>query len=499
MKILASPQLKALDAHTVRKQKLDSKDLIYRAALQFAQYLAEQQDKLGRVLVFCGKGNNGADGAVIAVILKEFKINVEVYVVEHTTQSSPEFEYLSKPLAGQANIIKTPQQIPAIKKNDIVIDAILGTGLNRPATGIAAAVIKNINKSGAKIYSVDIPSGLYAHVPNKKTDAVVCATKVVTFHAPKLSFLFAENGQYVPEFTIRNIDLDKAFAEKQNSPYYYLQKEDVRAFFKPRKKFSHKGSFGHALIAAGSTGKNGAAVLAVSAALRSGAGLVSSLIPASGYTIMQRTNPEAMVQRGGDAELQKQIDYSPFTAIAVGLGIGVTKHTTDFLGKFLKQCKAPLVLDADALNIVAANKKLLKLIPPNTVLTPHPGEFKRLVGHWKNDLEKIEKQVAFSKKHKVVVVLKGAHTSVSAPDGKVYFNSTGNAGMAKGGSGDVLTGVIGSLLAQGYSPLQAAQLGVYVHGLAGDMAYEEMGATSMKAGDIVSHLSNAFKTLEKAG
>lgn len=264
-----------------------------------------------------------------------------------------------------------------------------------------------------------------------------------------------------------------------------------------RKKFSHKGDYGHALIAAGSFGKIGAAVLATKAALRSGAGLVSALLPACGYDIMQTSNPEAMVLVSGDSHLFNVPDLSSFNAVAVGPGLGVTSSTISFLYDLLRQQKVPLVLDADALNIISANKKYPALIPAGTVLTPHPGEFKRLAGDWENDEEKWQKQIAFSKKYKVVVILKGADTSVSTPEGEIYFNTTGNPGMAKGGSGDVLTGIIVSLLAQKYSPIHASLLAVYVHGLAGDFAKANLGETAMKAADIIFYLPKAFRELEK--
>lgn len=271
----------------------------------------------------------------------------------------------------------------------------------------------------------------------------------------------------------------------------------VKSLFRKREKFSHKGDYGHALIAAGSFGKVGAAVLSVKAALRSGAGLVSALLPACGYDIMQTANPEAMVLTSGDSNLFNVPDISSFDVLAVGPGLGVNSETISFLYDLLKSHKKPLVLDADALNIISANKKYAALIPAGSILTPHPAEFKRLAGEWKDDAAKFEKQIAFSRKYKVVVVLKGAETSVSTPDGEMYFNSTGNPGMAKGGSGDVLTGIIVSLLAQKYSPVQAALIGVYIHGLAGDLAKKELGETAMKAGDIIYYLPQAFKTVEK--
>ena len=265
---------------------------------------------------------------------------------------------------------------------------------------------------------------------------------------------------------------------------------------KARDKFSHKGSYGHALIAAGSYGKMGAAVLSVKAALHSGAGLVTARIPKCGYDIMQISNPEAMVIVSGENELQQVPDLTAFTSIAVGPGIGTSENTVDFLKNLLQQFRQPLVLDADALNIISGNEALLELIPENSVLTPHVGEFRRLVGVWNSDDEKMEKLIALSVRHKVVTILKGANTTVVSAEGKTYINNTGNPGMAKGGSGDVLTGIIISLLSQAYSSTDAAVLGVYIHGLAGDFAKTDLGETAMTASDIISNLPKAFKTLE---
>jgi NAD(P)H-hydrate epimerase len=265
---------------------------------------------------------------------------------------------------------------------------------------------------------------------------------------------------------------------------------------KKRDTYSHKGDYGHALIAAGSSGKMGAAVLSVKAALRSGAGLVTTVIPKVGYEIMQISNPEAMVITGGDKLLSELPNIQKFNTIAVGPGIGTEKETVQFLTALLNTANTPMVIDADALNILSANKNLQTQIPINSILTPHIGEFKRLAGEWKTDIEKIEMQKAFSLKHQVIIILKGANTSITNTNGDVFFNTTGNAGMAKGGSGDVLTGILVSLLAQKYEPLETAKLGVYIHGLAGDFAKENLGETSMNASDIIAHLPMAFKKVE---
>lgn len=388
--------------------------------------------------------------------------------------------------------IESEKQIPLIPKSALVVDSIFGTGLSRKTDGIAASVIEVINASGAKIFSVDVPSGMFCDKPNAKSDVVVHADYLFTFHAPKLAFLFPDAAGYVKHFEVLDIGLHAAFEKQLPSAHFYITEDKIRMLVKPRGKFAHKGNFGHALIAAGSFGKMGAAVLSVRAALRSGCGLVTALVPECGYEIMQTSNAEAMVEVSGEDQLYSVPDREKFNAVGVGCGIGMTAYAVKFMSNLLHQYRMPIVLDADALNILSEHKKLLKQIPENSILTPHPGEFRRLAGDWKNDFERLEKQKMFSEEHKVIVVLKGAHTSVSTPDRKIYFNSTGNSGMAKGGSGDVLTGIITALLAQKYSSLDAALLGVFVHGFAGDIAAKKMGKTSMTASDIINALPEAF-------
>lgn len=496
VKILTATQIHELDYYSIKLEKISSLDLMERASVQFFKWLTSIVENDKRILIFCGKGNNGGDGLAVARMLLEVNYDAKVFVIEHSQKASKDFSANLKRIdKNKIVFIKTDKQIPSIKKTDVVVDAILGSGLSRTVDGISAAVINAINKSKAAIYSVDVPSGLFCDKLNSARNAVVQSTCTFTFHAPKLSFLFPANGIYVPDFIVLDIGLNKSFGDKLPSDYFYINKDFVQPLFKKRQKFSHKGNYGHVLIAAGSFGKIGAAVLATKAALRSGAGLVTALVPACGYDILQTSAPEAMCMVDCDSHLFEVPDVSRFNSIAVGPGIGTTSSAIKFVYELLKLNK-PLVIDADALNIISANKNYLNLIPKGSVLTPHPGEFKRLAGEWKDDIEKLEKQKQFSKQYGVVIVLKGAHTSVSSVDGKIYFNSTGTAGMAKGGSGDVLTGIIAALIAQNYSPLNAAITAVYLHGLAGDYAKHELGETAMKANDIIYYLPKGFKFFE---
>lgn len=518
MKILSAEQIRALDRHTIAEEPIASIDLMERAAVKLLDALIDGNyiRKTDSIMLFCGMGNNGGDGLALArMLIEQGYLHVTVYVVRHSPMGSPDFELNEKRLKNVSgfHFIETELQIPIIPNNAVVIDAIFGSGLSRPVEGISKSVIHHINISGAQVYSVDVPSGLYCDKANGINDTVIHSSVTFTFHAPKLSFMLPASGAYVSQFKVLDIGLSKAYGNNLTSAYWYTTPLYIHSEFKERDKFSHKGTFGHALIVAGSYGKMGAAVLSVRGALRSGAGLVSALIPACGYDIMQTSCPEAMVmtgrelhpttsrrERGVDSCLStsslSDINITKYTTIGVGPGIGTADETVAYLEGLLKQCKQPIVVDADALNILSGNNELLQLLPANSILTPHPGEFKRLVGDWADDLDKLDKLKAFAAKYNVVVALKGANTCVASADGALHFNSTGNAGMAKGGSGDVLTGVITALLAQGYSPLNAAIMGVYMHGLAGDYAAENFGQTSMHAGDIIAYLPKAFKQFE---
>ncbi|MCW5909188.1 MAG: NAD(P)H-hydrate dehydratase [Chitinophagales bacterium] len=500
MKILAAAQLKELDQYTIQHEPIASIDLMERAATEFTNAITELIRTNEPVMVFCGMGNNGGDGLAIArMLIERGYLHVSAYVVRHSPNGSADFLVNEERLKNIAGIhyIETEFQIPLIPKQTVVIDAIFGSGLTRPIEGLTAATVTVLNNSNAIIYSVDVPSGMYCDQPNKSSDTVVQSDITFTFHAPKLSFLLPSAANYVPDFRVLDIGLNKTYSENLASPYSYLTHQTIQSAFKHRNKFSHKGTHGHALIAAGSYGKAGAAVLAVNAALHSGAGLVTACIPACAYNIVQTACPEAMVvaDRTND-ELSSLPEISAFSAIGVGPGIGISKNTVAFVEKLLENAAQPLVFDADALNILSENKQLLNRLPVNAILTPHPGEFKRLAGEWTDDLHKLELQREFAATYNTTIVLKGAHTSIALPNGQIFFNSTGNAGMAKGGSGDVLTGVIASLLAQGYSPANAAIIGVFVHGMAGDYAATYLSQTGMSAGDIIRYLPEAFSVFE---
>jgi NAD(P)H-hydrate epimerase len=382
-----------------------------------------------------------------------------------------------------------------LNKSDIIIDAIFGSGLTREIKGIYAETIQYINESRATIVSVDVPSGLFIDTQSPKK-TIVRADHVVSFQLPKMAFLLPENQAFVKSFSIADIGLDQDFIESQNSDFEYIDDQLAQKILKPRTKFAHKTDFGRILFMSGSYGKMGACVLCTKASIRAGAGLVTAHIPKCGYEILQTAVPEVMTSTDFEKCYLTGIpELEHYDAIGVGPGIGQQIETYEVISQSLDKFKKPMVFDADGINILANEQSLMEMIPEGSIITPHPGEFKRLVGFWNDDFERLEQQIAVSTKYKIYIVLKGAHTSISTPEGKVFFNSTGNPGMATGGSGDVLTGVITALLGQKYSPEEAAILGVYLHGLSADIAVELIGQESLTASDIIDFLPNAFNEL----
>jgi NAD(P)H-hydrate epimerase len=358
-------------------------------------------------------------------------------------------------------------------------------------------VIKLINQVDATVISIDIPSGLFGE-DNSINDynSIVSADYTLSFQFPKISFMFAENAEYLGEWVILPLGLSSNAIRNEISPYFFLERGDVAPLIKKRNKFDHKGIFGHGIIFSGSFGKMGAAILSAEAALRTGAGLITCHVPACGVSIVQSAFPEAMVEPDRNEKHLSEIgNTDTFSAVGIGPGIGTEPESQRALYKLLEVCKKPMVIDADALNILSLNKSWFSLIPERSILTPHPKEFERLAGLSDNSYSRLNRQIEFSKEHKCIVILKGAYTSISTPEGNVYFNSTGNPGMATGGSGDVLTGIILSFLAQGYRAEDAAITGVYLHGLAGDIASEELCQESIIASDIIKSIGKAFNKL----
>ncbi|MFM2327391.1 MAG: hypothetical protein RIR31_1593, partial [Bacteroidota bacterium] len=360
--------------------------------------------------------------------------------------------------------------------------------------GISAALVNHINQFKADIIAIDLSSGLFADT-SSKGNAVIKATHTLTFQNYKLAFLLAENENYCGEIHLIHIGLHQQFEAAEESIFELTDKTIIKSIYKPRKEFTHKGNYGHAALFCGSYGMMGAAILSAKACLRSGVGKLTCYIPKCGYSILQTTVPEAMSIVSGEDYIMAANEIERFDVIGIGPGIGLHNSHTALLKEVFKKVNKPVLLDADALNIIALSKEILSLIPPLSILTPHPKEFERLFGNTANDFDRINLALKKSKEHNIYIVLKGHHTFISTPQGKGYFNNTGNSGMATAGSGDVLSGIITGLLAQGYTSLQSCLLATYLHGLAGDFAATKFSQEAMIAGDITAYLGDAFKTL----
>jgi hydroxyethylthiazole kinase-like uncharacterized protein yjeF len=491
MKILSAAQIRQLDAYTITHESLPSIDLMERAALAFVTWLCSRYDASTPIHIFCGKGNNGGDGLAIARLLLHKHYPVSVSVINHTDYPSNDFSINESKLRKLISIayVNTIDELPDLTPKTLVIDAILGSGLTRPTSGLVKSVVEKINSSGNNAIAVDIATGLFTDQLNLPEDTIIQPQATVSFQLPKLSFLLPENDPYVGNWTTVPIGLSSEFIENASTTFFYTDENSGETQKKKRHKFSHKGTFGHALLLAGGYGKIGAALLSARSCLHSGAGLLTIHAPACGYVILQSSVPEAMVSVDRNEKVISQLPaLSPYKAIGFGPGIGQSFRTKRVLEQLLATTQVPLVLDADALNLLATNTKLLTILPKFTILTPHPKEFERLVGGCISSMERLEKGVEFAKKHQIIICLKGAHTAVILPDGTVHFNSTGNAGMATGGSGDVLTGLVLGLLAQGYPPANAAILGVYLHGKAGDLAVHNSLSDTILASDIIKFI-----------
>jgi NAD(P)H-hydrate epimerase len=492
IKILSAQQIRALDAYTIQHEPISSIDLMERACRAFVSWFTERFDETQKVSIVCGTGNNGGDGLGIARLLKMWGYPVNVLLIRGGTETEG-FKTNLERLKGKVEVTEVASTNSDLFSGyDIVIDAIFGSGLSRPAERIQAAIIQQMNQADVIRIAVDIPSGLQADKVSQ--GEVFKADFTISFQLPKLAFFLPANHAFVGEWCLVDIGLSKAFIKEISSSHFYVTSKYIRRILKPRSKFDHKGTYGHALLIAGSYGRIGAAVLSGRALLRAGVGLLTLHIPQCGYSVVQTSLIEAMVDVDAHEHFLTMIP-SPdkYTTVGVGPGLGQDSLTIKAFGKLLEDFRKPMVIDADGLNILSVNRELLRIVSPGSILTPHPKEFERLVGKWSDDFDRLEKQKALAKQLKSVVVLKGAYTSIASPDGMVYFNSTGNPGMATGGTGDVLTGILTSLLAQGYSSIDAAVAGVYLHGLAGDLAAREKGMVSLIASDVIDFLPAAFK------
>ena len=501
MKIFEASQVREIDRYTIVEEPVESIDLMERAANRLTGWYVRHFHTDRRVVLFVGPGNNGGDALALARMLADRQYRIVCYLVGFGKLSGDCTINLSR-LKEQDMVelveVGEHSSLPVIQKADVVVDGIFGSGLTRKVSGFPGTVIKHINEQASTVIAIDIPSGLFCE-DNSGNDYhhVIRADHTLTFQFPFLSFFFDMNDSFVGNWRVHDIRLHPEIILKTSTSYQTIELDEIRGMIPDRRKFSHKGTFGHGLIISGCYGMMGAALLAGESCLRGGAGLVTLHVPRFGYGIIQTGFPEAIVSLDqSDILFSESPDLTPYTAIGIGPGIGCKPNTGKGLRQLLEIAKVPLVIDADGLNILAEHPEWYELFQEGTILTPHPKEFDRLAGESLNSYQRFEKQREFSTKHKVIVVLKGAYTGISSPTGSYWFNTTGNPGMATGGSGDVLTGLITGLLSQGLKPLDAARAGVFLHGLAGDLAVQNSSEEAVIAGDFMRQIGPAFREVK---
>ncbi len=489
MKILTGSQIREADRCTIENEPITSLELMERAATRMADWLSERYAARPPFVFLIGKGNNGGDGLAIARILSGRGFLCTVYTVfpreELAENNRINLDRLPpEVVAGPYDLDDPPPPMPGA----IVVDALLGTGSNRPAAGVLAAMIERVNARGREVVSIDIPSGLPGEFGDRDWPSIT-ADVTLSLQCPKLSLLLPDTGRQAGEVVVIDIGLNEKSLDEASTPYFYVTDHEIKHLLERRPKFSHKNEYGHALLIAGSEGMLGAAILAADGALRSGCGLVTMHVPESERGVIHTTHPAALVSPDrGNRFTEVPHDLEKYSAIGIGSGLGQAPESIEAFRELLERYERPMVIDADALNILAAHKELLPSIPPHSILTPHPGELRRLIGEWRDDREKLEKTTELAAAIDGYVVVKGAYSVVCDPKGHYWFNSTGNAGMAKGGAGDVLMGLMAGLVAKGMDSRSAAILAVYVHGRAGDDAAQKWGQESMNAEDIAKNL-----------
>ena len=494
MKILNAQQLGQVDQQTLKEQQISSWQLMERASIQATQHILEHINKSAhQVIVLAGNRNNGGDGLSIAYHLANSGFPVKVYLFNYAKQPSGENAKNQKRL-GQKQLVQVNEStpFPKLHEHHIIIDAIFGVGLSRRLPKLVEKWVEHINASQARIYSIDVPSGLYLDRFPNSDEKVIQADRTFTFQLPKLPFLFASTASYAGDIEIVDIGLSKNALDRIEADDHFITRTSVKSILKKRDRFSHKGNYGHALLVGGSYGMSGSISLATKACMRSGVGKTTCKVPGSTLDIIQQSVPEAMVIPSEKAKyIDETKDISSYDVIGIGVGISTKKKVLSAFSDHVRNADQPMVIDADGINCLAKDKQLLYQLPKHSILTPHPGEMNRLVALSNDAFERKQQLVDFAREYELILVYKDAHTLVT--DGRMtYFNSTGNPGMATAGSGDVLTGLITGLLAQAYTAIDAARLGVYVHGLAGDLAKREKGEMAMISSDIIEHLGAAF-------
>ncbi len=502
MKIFTSAQIHELDSYTIKHESIASIDLMERAAKALTHAIASEWGGDSPIVVFAGPGNNGGDALAVARLLAEQGYSVSVYLFNITGHLSVDCEQNRQRLRESKRVkelVEVTQEFdpPTLSDETVVIDGLFGSGLNKPLAGGFASLVRYINSSPAKVVSIDVPSGLMAEDNSLNVRAnIIRASLTLTIQQPKLSFFFAENQQFLGRLKVLDIRISREGMAGMDAQYAVVEEHTIRHLLQPRNPFAHKGNMGNALLIAGSYGMAGAAILAAKACLRAGVGKVTVHAPKCNNVIMQVAVPEAVVQLDKEeTTFSEPVDTEDFDALGIGPGIGQTENTAIAMIAQLRRTQCPIVADADALNVLANHRAWLQQLPQGLIMTPHPKEFDRMAGRSTDSFERLSKAIDMAKRQQLYIILKGHYSALCLPDGHVLFNSTGNAGMATAGSGDVLTGVITALLARGLQQREACLLGMYLHGLAGDLAAKALGEESMVASDIIAFLPKAFMTL----
>ena len=501
MKIFTGVQIHELDKYTIEHEPIRSIDLMERAAKVLTRSITERWGKEVPVVVFAGPGNNGGDALAVARMLSDQGYTVQAFLFNISGHLSDDCMENKKRLSERKGRLLTEvtQEFdpPHLDGGMLVVDGLFGSGLNKPLSGGFASLVKYINASQAEVVSIDMPSGLMTEDNTYNIRAnIVRATVTLTLGQKKLSMLFAENQPYIGELHVLDIGLSREGIEKIESQYTMLEASDVTPLLLPRDPFAHKGTMGHALLVAGSYGMAGAALLAAKSCLRSGAGKVTVHTPKKNVAVLQMAVPEAVLHIDREeTTFSETVETEDFQSMGIGPGLGTTEQTAIAMISQLKRSTCPSVVDADAINILANHRAWTQQLPRGIVLTPHPKEFDRLEGHSADSFERLSKARDLAERLGAYVILKGHRTALCLPDGHIVFNTTGNAGMATAGSGDVLTGILTGLLARGYKQHEACIVGMYLHGLAGDLAAQELGEESLMASDIVGFLPKAFMAL----
>lgn len=504
MKIFTSAQIHELDKYTIEHEPVKSIDLMERAAKAITDAIMEEWTEQTPVVVFAGHGNNGGDALAVARMLADNGYKVSAYLFNIHNKLSEGCATNRQRLIDQRKVQFTEISLnfdpPELTAGMLVVDGLFGSGLNKALMGGFASLVKYINKSPAKVVSIDLPSGLMCEDNTYNIHSnIVRADLTLTLQSRKLSMLLADCQQYVGRVRVLDIRLSQEYIHKTDTMCRILEESDLTPRLRQRGDFANKGTMGHALLVAGSYGMAGAAILATRACLRSGAGKVTVHTPELNRDIMQISVPEAVLQMDSDDYVFSQsVDSDDFDAVGIGPGLGQTENTAIAIIGQIRRAKCPIVADADALNILGSHQAWMQQLPKGIILTPHPKEFDRLMGSVSgNSYERLARARQLAERLQGYVILKGHYSALCLPDGHIVFNPTGNSGMATAGSGDVLTGIIAGLLARGYGQAEACMLGMYLHGLAGDLAAKDLGKESLVAGDIVRYLPKAFMRLEE--